>query len=156
MTRRRVNRRGSSAVEFAVVLPLIFILFLGSVEVGRAIMVQHSLQEAAKGACRIYTVKENSEQQVHGLVDKAMEEAGITNYTVELEPLTKADLDEHMEPVTVTVSVAYEDVAWMTPWYMGGATIAGRCTMPADLEEAYEPSGGTASPDPPPDNDDDD
>ena len=40
---RRRDRRGSSVVEFALVAPVFFLLMIGIIEVGRALMVQQVL-----------------------------------------------------------------------------------------------------------------
>ena len=142
------NRRGAAAVEFAVILPVLVLLLLGGVEVGRAVMVQHALQEAAQAGCRIYTVKDKAESDVEQMVAKAMSGASIAGYKINFEPATKKEIDKHMEPVTVTVSVGYQDIAWSKPWFMSGATLVGRCTMPADLEEV---GAASSTPSDPPD-----
>ena len=149
-------RRGASAVEFAVVLPIVVLLIFGAIEIGRAVMVQHSLQEAAQAGCRLYTVKNLTQQQVTDMIDTSMANAGITAYTIEMDPPTKAAVDAHMEPVTVKVSVGYDAVSWMPVWFMSGKTIVAQATMPADLEEVYDgPTGGDVGGDPADDDKDD-
>ena len=66
---------------------------------------------------------------------KAMEKAGVKDYDVEFDPANKALIVANMQPVTVTVSVKYSDVAWLSPDFFDGAAITASCTMPADLEE---------------------
>jgi len=112
----RGKRRGIAAVEFAVMLPLVVLLLLGAVEVGRGVMVSHSLQEAAQAGCRVYSV------------------AGITNQTITFEPPSKGQIDVHMEPVTVTVTIPFVNVAWVSPNFLNGAALQGKCIMPADLD----------------------
>jgi Flp pilus assembly protein TadG len=46
------NRRGVACVEFALVLPLFLIVFLGMVELGRGLMVQQVITNAARDASR--------------------------------------------------------------------------------------------------------
>lgn len=140
-------RFGLAAVEFAVCLPLVLLLLLGAVDVGRAVVVQHSLVEAARAGCRLYTVKELTESDVEEIVDQCMAEAGISDYTTEFDPPAKADITAHMQPVTVTVSVPHEAVAWIPSWFMSGRTIIGTSTMPADLnqflaDDEVAPGGG--------------
>jgi hypothetical protein len=129
----RPRRSGIAAVEFACVLPLALLLLLGATEIGRAVVVQHSLVEAARAGCRLYTVKELTEQDVEDIVDQCMAQAGISDYSTEFDPPLKASIATHMQPVTITVSVPHDKVAWIPAWFMSGKTIAGTCTMPADL-----------------------
>ena len=137
------QRRGVSAVEFAVVVPLLVLVLLGSVELGRATMVQHTLQEAARSACRRYIVEDATITDVENMVAATMDAANITGYTVTRDPVLAEDIDTHMEPVTVSVSVDYDQVSWLAPWFMGGTTLVGTCVMPADTDP-------DAPPDPPP------
>ena len=52
----KTPRRGAAAVEFALVAPLLFMLFLGFVDVGRAIMVKNLLTSAARDGARTATL----------------------------------------------------------------------------------------------------
>jgi Flp pilus assembly protein TadG len=134
----RCKRRGAAAVEFAVVLPVVVFLFLGAVELSRGVMIDHSLQEAARAGCRVYSVATTPQQEVDDILAVCMNDAGVTNYQVVFDPATKAEIDKKMEPVTVSISVAYSDVAWLSPRYLSGATITASCTLPADLEETVD------------------
>jgi Flp pilus assembly protein TadG len=134
----RSNRRGAAAVEFAVVLPVVVFLFLGAVELSRGVMVDHSLQEAARAGCRMYSVATTTQQEVDDIIAVCMADAGVANYDVVFDPATKSGIDTEMEPVTVTISVPYSDVAWLSPRYLSGATITASCTLPADLEKTAD------------------
>src|SRR4051794_25542631 len=59
-TRPSGRRRGATAVEFAVVAPVMFALVLGIVEVGRAFMVQHLLTDVARDSARYAVVTQGS------------------------------------------------------------------------------------------------
>lgn len=130
------SRKAASAVEFAVVLPVIVLLLLGAVEMGRAVMVQHSLQEAAQAGCRVYAVFDAPEEAAEDIIGNAMSKAGVKKYSVTFDPPEKSKIKKNMEPVTVTVSVDYSDVAWLSPDFMSGAAVVARCTIPADLENS--------------------
>jgi Flp pilus assembly protein TadG len=127
------NRKGSAAVEFAVVAPVLVTLLLGSFEMGRAVMVQHTLAETARAGARVYAVTDNTQQDAQNFIATAMTNARISNYSVTFDPPTSAEIDVHLEPVTVSVSVPYSQVAWLSPWFMSGKTITGVGVMPADI-----------------------
>lgn len=133
--RRTSPRRATSTVEFAIVLPLVVVLLLGAVELGRAIMVQHALQEAAQAGCRVYSVADTTQQDADDMIAAALAEEGITEYSVEYSPEDKASIDTQIEPVTVSVTVQFADVAYFLPDFFSGGAITGASTMPADLED---------------------
>ncbi|MEM1062107.1 MAG: TadE/TadG family type IV pilus assembly protein [Planctomycetota bacterium] len=133
------RRRGSAVVEFAVVLPVISMLLLGAIELGRGMMAYHALNEAANAAARTYSVRESTQAQANAMVTAAMANAGFSDvdYTVTFDPPTKSEINVPLEPVTVTVSLKFNDVAYITPDYIDGATLVGRCVMPADIASSY-------------------
>ncbi len=45
---RMKERRGASAVEFAIVAPFLFMVLIGMIEFGRAMMVQHIVTMSAR------------------------------------------------------------------------------------------------------------
>ena len=85
-------------------------------------------------------------QDAVDVIDESMTRAGITNYTVDFNPASKAEVDTSLEPVTVTITVDFGDVTILTPDYFAGSNIVGRSTMPADLEEDPTGSGGGYDP----------
>ena len=142
--KKRAERPAAAAVEFAVILPLVVALLLGAVELGRAVTVQHMLQEAAQAGCRLYSVNdpELTRQDAIDIIELAMSHAGVDNYEIDLEPGSRAEVDEHLEPVTVRITVAYNDVSWFTPKFLADANIVGTCTLPADVDQATSDDGG--------------
>ncbi len=138
---RCATRRGLAAVEFAVIAPVIVFLLISAIEVSRAIGVQHNLQEAAQAGCRLYSLKEASQQQAVDLINQSLQEAGISGYTLTFTPETKAEILQNMQMVTVEVSVPHSQVAWITPMFLRDAVMAGRCTFPADMGDINSDDG---------------
>ena len=144
--RRRVKRllygrSGAAVVEFAVVLPIIVLLFMGTLEVGRAVMVRHVLEETARAGCRVAVFENGTKQDVLDIVATAMSNANIKNYTVTIDPDPPENLTA-FQAVTVTVSVPYSEVSWLpSSDYMSGQTLTGLCVMPAEGDGANDPDG---------------
>jgi len=131
----RSGRKGAAVVEVAVVLPVFLLLVAGAIDVGRAIMVQHKLVEAARAGCRLYCVtEEQTEEDARAMIAKVMEDANLDRYAVDLFPDSSDDI-EHKAPVYVTVSVPYDEVSWMSSWFLAGRTLSGTCVMPGDTGE---------------------
>lgn len=50
------NQKGQALVEFAIILPLLFMLIFGIFEFGRAMFIKNSLNNAARSAVRVAVV----------------------------------------------------------------------------------------------------
>ncbi len=142
---------------------MVIAFLLASIEFSRAIDVNHSIQEASQAACRIYSVRTGSQEQADAIISTAMTNAGVDNYTVTYSPSTKDLILTHMEPVTVTIVVEFDDVGFLSGSFLNGRSITAATIMPADLEiiEDYVPidpideDDPAEDPDPDPDPDDD-
>ena len=130
------RRSGAALVELACVLPVVLLLIVGAIDIGRAIGVQQTLTEAARAGCRLYSVRsKGTEAQVEDIIDTTMTNAGLAGYTYKFNPPANSKLDQ-FEPLTVTVSIPYDRVSLIPrSWFMGGITLQGVCVMPADVGE---------------------
>jgi Flp pilus assembly protein TadG len=130
---RNRARRGSAVVEMAVVIPVLTLFTLGSVEIGRAMIVKHVLEEAARAGCRVAISEYSVDADVYEMVDLAMDQADLTGYTTDVTPVFTEELGP-FEVVTVRVSVPFADVSWFTPNFMTSAVLEGVCVMPAAID----------------------
>lgn len=129
------ERQGTAAVEFAMVFPLLLLLVFGAIDVGRALTVQHNLVEAARAGCRLYAITEEvTEAEARAAVDQIMADADLHGYATELDPYPSNSI-EHLKPVTVSVSIPYDNVSWLPSWFLSGKTLTGTCIMPGDTGE---------------------
>jgi len=122
-------------VEFAIVAPLLFMLVFGIIEFGRMLMVQQVLTNAAREGSRNAVLAGASNGSVQTRVQDVLDGAGIAGYSVSVEPgdVSQAPADD---PVTVTVSVPYANVSWVTGFLPLGDRI-----MTASSVMRKEPSG---------------
>lgn len=135
---RRPGRRGAALVEFAIILPVLLLLLVGSIEIGRGISVHHRCAEAARAGARVFSMrKSKTESDIRAIVDQIMSENDLENYVVTLTP-NPASAIRQLDPVTVTVSIAAGDASWYpTPWFLAhNTTISSSSSMPADLGES--------------------
>jgi Flp pilus assembly protein TadG len=133
LVRRHRMRRGAELVEFALILPLIVMLFFGAIEAAQAVRVSHSLQEAAQAGCRVYSVKGTTKAQATAVIAEAMNNARIPQYTVVFKPSKKADVDKSGEAVTVTVTTSFSNIAWISGGLLSEKVLRGACVFPADV-----------------------
>lgn len=122
------RRRGVAAVEFAFVAPIFFLMVLGIIEIGRAMMVQQVLINASRVGARRASMLSSNEQAVIDAVTEYAAGVGVSgvNATVSPNPATAGA----GQPVTVNVSIGFNQVSWLpAPWIMGGRELASSSVM---------------------------
>jgi len=141
----KVERKGAALVEFALVLPVFLLLIFGGLEMGRAVMVKHVLEEAARAGCRVASMQGATTNDVTSVVDQALEKAGLAGYQIAVSPSPPRSA-EHLDPVSVTITVPHSEVAWLpSPRFMGNKSLAGVCIMPA-VRDAGDDNGDVGDP----------
>lgn len=131
-------RRGTALVEFAVISPVLLMLLVGSIEVGRGINVKNRCAEAARAGARVFSMRSTKgEADVRAMVDQIMSESGLTEYSIAFDPAPSSNIAQ-LDPVTVTVSIEAKDASWYpSPWFLpDNSNISASCVMPADLGES--------------------
>jgi hypothetical protein len=124
----RRNRRATAAVEFAVVAPVFLLLVFGMIEYGRMVMVQQVLTNASREGARAAVLDGADWAEVESLVTAYMGSGSITGHTCN-KP-ANFDTAEFGDPITITVSVPFNQVSWLpSPMYLGGKTLSATTIM---------------------------
>ena len=119
-------RRGALTVEFALVAPIVFLLFLGCLELTSMNLVRQTAGNAAYEASRAAIIPGASEataKQVATDLIKAV--CPAKNVTV--------GIVDDGTTVTTTVSVPVKDNAWGLGRFTGRLTIVKRCKLTREL-----------------------
>jgi len=126
---RRRNRRGATVVEFAVVSPLLFLLILAMFEFGRLMMVEQILTNAAREGARRGILEQTTAEDVHTIVTNYLTNTSISGATVAVSPSDFRQVG-FGDPVTVTVSVPFDQVTWLPgAWFLGGTNLWAESSM---------------------------
>ena len=115
------RRRGTAAVELAVVAPLVVTLLVGLLEVGQMVQVNQILSNAAREGARKASTGINTYADVQTTVQNYLTNAGITNQTgltVTVYNVTQSNSGPSFDPSTavcldqlqVTVTLPYSNV----------------------------------------------
>jgi Flp pilus assembly protein TadG len=124
----RVARAGAAAVEFAIVAPIFFMLIIGMIEVGRAIMVQQVLINASRAGARRATMLSSTTTEVVNTVAEYTTGVGVPTVTATVSP--DPATAEAGTPITVNTSVSFANVSWLpAPWFMGGKVLSSSSVM---------------------------
>lgn len=123
----RKNRRGTSAVEFAVVAPVFFMLVFGMIEFGRLVMVQQILTNAVREGTRRAILPGATTTNVTDAVNTYLAGSSINGATSTVSPDPSSAT--YGSSITVTVSVPFTAVSWVPPFFLGSTTLKAQCSM---------------------------
>jgi len=102
------DRRGASAVEFALVAPLLLMLLLGIIQYGSLFLIQNRMTDAARDTARRLAVGD--------IGNEPDAEAYAVAQLADMSPRFKAAASLPHPPnrdVSVVITVPKEDVAWV-------------------------------------------
>ncbi|NOY28691.1 MAG: pilus assembly protein [Planctomycetes bacterium] len=153
MTQRQRNqdRKGTTAIETAVVLPVFLFMVFAIIEFGHAQMVNNVLNSACRNGARLGSVEGTSTNQVFNQVDTTLSQviptasvaivvkdasvydSGGTPPTTEtgLSALPDIELSdaESRQLFMIRASVPYNDIALMSMPFMEGVVLTGQSFM---------------------------
>ena len=131
----RKHRRGAAAVEFAIIAPLFFLLIMGMIEIGRAVMVQQIITNASREGARLAVLPGENNANVTDRVDSILNNSGISGSTTEIlsefdGPINIQDAG-YGDVIKVKVSVPFSEVSWLpgAERYLGGSTLSATTVM---------------------------
>ncbi len=128
-SRRGVRRRGAAAVEMAFCAPLLFLFVFGMIDIGRALMVQHLLTNAARDGARAAILEGVTAEEIQTQLVDYLALCSVPSANVSVTPvdLSAADIGD---PVSVTCGVPFNDVSWLpTSQYLAGANLSATVIM---------------------------
>lgn len=132
--RQRVGRRrGAAAAEFALVLPVFFMIVLGIIELARVFMVVHLLSDAARKGCRTAAVKGSSTADISGIISDLLTNESISGSAATITvTVNSASADASTavsgDRIQVTVSVPASAVS-VVPSSFVNVTLSGQYVM---------------------------
>lgn len=127
-------RRGAAVTEFAIVAPVFFMMVIGFIEFGRALMVQQVLINASRVGARMATTTGATSSAVQSAVQEYTTGVAVPGVNVVVSPNPASA--PAGTAITVTASVPFNNVSWMTsPWFLGGKTLSANSQM---RKEGYE------------------
>jgi Flp pilus assembly protein TadG len=118
----RSVRRGALTVEFAIVAPLIFLLFLGGLEMTSLNFVRQTAGNASYEAARKAIIPGGTiaQAQTEGL--RLMNSLGVGTGAV-------VTVTQTPQQVTATISVPAANHSWGLVRFCGGLTLRQSCTL---------------------------
>jgi Flp pilus assembly protein TadG len=126
----RLKRRGASAVEFAVIAPVFFMLIFGMIEYGRLIMVQQIITNASREGAREAVLDGATSATVRTDVSNYLQGTSINPDNVTITFNTSPAAAAAGDPVTVTLQIPFDQVSWLPgQWFLGDTVLRAQTTM---------------------------
>ena len=126
----RRSERGTAVVEFALVLPLLLMFLFGIMEFGRIMMVNHTLNNAARAGARIAVLPGSDNDRVLSAINSELSSCGLTldEYVLDPSDVSTAERDD---PITVTIKIDYESIGFVTGFFpmLTGKQLQGTVVM---------------------------
>ncbi len=114
--------------EFAIVAPVFFMMIIGFIEFGRALMVQQVLINASRVGARQAITTGATTAQVETAVQNYSSGVAVNGVSVTVSPDPAAAAPG--TTITVNTSVPFSDVSWMpSAWFLGGKTLRASSQM---------------------------
>ncbi len=135
------HRRGAAAVELAIVLPIFFMVVMGIVEFGRAMMVGQLVTNAARHGAREAAIDGSTNSSVTATVKSFVSTSvGVAASDVDVDivvdpgsgnpdPLDILGNAQPKDICKITVKVPYNKVAYVAGRYLAGKELKGTCIM---------------------------
>ena len=123
------NRAGATAVEFALVAPIFFLLLLSSFEFSRLNVIRHTADNAAYEAARIAMVPGATAAEAITEANRIMDIAGARGTAVTVNP---AAFGPSTSQITVTVDVPLDQNGWIVPRFTRAQTMRAVSTLKAE------------------------
>ncbi|TWU55772.1 TadE family protein [Rubripirellula reticaptiva] len=114
--RKQISRMGASAVEFAMIAPLMLMFTFGLVEVGRLMLVKQTATHASREGARVAVRPASATDDVVERVYEELALLAIENAVVETIPASIEDAEPGTQ-VTVRVRVNAASVAWVGDFF---------------------------------------
>ena len=122
LSNRGPERKGALTVEFAIVAPMIFLLFVGSLELTALNFARQTAGNASYEAARKLIIPGGTAAQAQAEGLRQMNIAGMgTGATVTITDTTTS--------VAATVSVPASSVSWGLVRFCSGYTLRQTCTL---------------------------
>lgn len=136
--RQRTFRGGAALVEFALILPVILLLFAGFLEVFRVVMLQHTADTAAYEGARTAIIPGACSELAIASAIEVIEANQLENAEVTVEPQV---IEDSTATVTVFVSIPIDGNSWISPFFTKGCLVRQEVTLLAERPTAIKLTG---------------
>jgi len=127
-------RLGAALVEFAITVPILFLLFSAAFDFCRLSMITHTAEQAAYEGARRGTIPGATAATAKQFAEEELERIGLQQAVVTVTP---AEIRSTTEEVTVQVRIPMNANGWITPTVLSDAYITRSCTLSREYISSF-------------------
>lgn len=131
-TARHSSRAGASVIEFAICLPVFFLIAIGTVETCRMVYLRQSLKITAYECARVAIVPGTSDFDVQNQCDAILLGRRIKDYELKTTPESVSSL-KYGDLYTVSISLPAEPNALVGAWFYKNKILQETVTIMAEF-----------------------
>jgi Flp pilus assembly protein TadG len=118
--------RGATMVEFALVVPIVFILFFAVVEFARVAMIHHSIDNAVYEAARTAIIPGGTATRAQDEARRLLNIVGVSRPSIVVTPQT---IVRETPAVTVRITVPLDANSFLPLQYFAGRSLVRELTL---------------------------
>ena len=111
LKRKAGNRRGASAVEFAIIAPVLVAVAFGMIESSRGLMALDAVSGAAREVARFASVREVDQSELEDLASGYLAKCNFRTDSVEVLFEQSPSLIDDVDNISCTVVMTFADVS---------------------------------------------
>ncbi|WP_146459241.1 TadE/TadG family type IV pilus assembly protein [Rubripirellula tenax] len=131
MSRKKHSRRGTTAVEMALVIPIIFGLLFAAIDFSRAQNVRNTAALAAYEGAREGILPGRTASGIQQVVQANIDTLGIVDAVITVTPTT---ITPRTSEITVVVTTPMDSNLYAYSKFFAGKTITTTCTLARESE----------------------
>ncbi|MBR9802351.1 pilus assembly protein [bacterium] len=125
-TASRSSRSGAALVEFAITVPVVFLLFFAAFDFCRLSMLTHTAEQAAYEGARRGSMPGATAKLARRAAQEELDRLGIRDATIFIQPSVITSATARL---TVEVHIPLSSNAWVPPQVLRNATIKRQCSL---------------------------
>jgi len=87
--RRTLLDRGTTTVEFSIILPIFFLVLIGGIQIFRYTVVANTVETAVIEAARQGMISGRSDSAIKDVAKEVLDRAGLSGYSIDVKRLNK-------------------------------------------------------------------
>jgi Flp pilus assembly protein TadG len=120
------RRRGATIVEFAIVSPILFLMFFAAFEFCRVAMIRHTVDNAVYEGCRVGIIPGATSAEAEAQARQMLSALGVTKSKIQVTP---SKIDRDTEEVSVRIEVPLDANSFVPNQFVAGRSIIRELTL---------------------------
>ena len=121
--RRTLLHRGTTTVEFSIILPMFFLVLIGGMQIFRYTVVANTVETAVIEAARQGMISGRSDSAIEAVAKDVLDRAGLSGYSININRLNKG------ATLNVQAQLSLAGNGFLVPTFGSSWTVSRSCTL---------------------------